>query len=207
MIAVRSDVGLSLRACSELHLPPAIFLDRDDTLMEANSLPPPPPPAAIGDVVDPALVRLLPGARDACARLKAAGFTLVVFSNQGVVARGGATIATVHSINRRLNELLDGAIDSFYFCPFHPKGTVADFTREHPWRKPGPGMILAAASELGLNVGASWVVGDAQRDIDAALAAGISRERCILLGSDAPNLIAAADRVMTFREPSSGVRR
>src|SRR5579862_6089257 len=71
-----------------LRMRAAVFLDRDDTLMAANSSPAPPPPCAPGDVIDPGLVLLLPGVLDACRRLKRAGFALVVISNQGVVARG-----------------------------------------------------------------------------------------------------------------------
>src|SRR5689334_5430399 len=85
---------------------PAVFLDRDDTLIAARSLPAPAPPAAPGDLIDPALVRLLPGALAACRRLKEAGFVLVVVSNQGVVARGGASPSRVAAVNRRLCELL-----------------------------------------------------------------------------------------------------
>ncbi len=175
---------------------PAIFLDRDDTLMEANSLPAPPPPAAPGDVIDPALVRLLPGAREACARLKSAGFQLIVISNQGVVARGGATLDQVHTVNRRLNDLLEHAIDAFYFCPFHPKGTNPQFTREHPWRKPAPGMILSAAAELDLDLKTSWLIGDAPRDIQAGIAAGLPASRCLQLNSDVTDLAAAANTIL-----------
>lgn len=176
----------------------AVFLDRDDTLIHARSLPAPPPPAAPGDVCDPALVSLLPGVPEACRSLKRAGFTLVVFSNQGVVARGGASLERVEAVNNRLRELLPGLIEAVYFCPFHPKGTVPRFTGEHPWRKPGPGMILAAAEELGLDLRRSWVVGDAERDIEAGVAAGVDRERCLLLspGTGIPDLPAAAEVIL-----------
>jgi histidinol-phosphate phosphatase family protein len=181
----------------------AVFLDRDDTLIECNGLPSPPPPAAPGDLTDPALVRLLPGAREACVELKRAGFMLVVVSNQGVVARGGATLATVEAINRRVGELLHEAgrplIDRFYFCPFHPKGRVPEFTREHPWRKPAPGMILAAAADMGLDLGESWVIGDAARDVEAGIGAGLQPRRCLRIGPGQPlrDLAAAARIVLT----------
>lgn len=166
----------------------AVFLDRDDTLMEANSLPVPAPPAARGDVVDPALVRLLPGVLDGCRRLRHAGFSLVVVSNQGVVARGGASLEQIGAVNDRLRELLSDAagaslIKAIYCCPFHPRGTIPRFTREHPWRKPAPGMILAAAAELELDLGRSWLIGDAERDAAAGVAAGIAPERCLLVGA------------------------
>jgi histidinol-phosphate phosphatase family protein len=169
----------------------AVFLDRDDTLMEANSLPAPPPPAAPGDVCDPALVRLLPGALEACRLLREAGYLLVVVSNQGVVARGGASEDRVRAVNARLASLLKSAhgeplIGGFYYCPFHPRGNVPQYTREHPWRKPAPGMILAAAEDLELDLRECWLVGDAARDVEAGLAAGIPARQCLRIGPEQP---------------------
>jgi D-glycero-D-manno-heptose 1,7-bisphosphate phosphatase len=181
----------------------AVFLDRDDTLIRARDLPPPPPPAAWGDVCRPEDVHVLPGVVDACRRLKDAGFVLIVVSNQGVVARGGATVERVREINERVRALIReraGAplIDAVYVCPYHPKGTVPEFTREHPWRKPAPGMILAAAAEWKLDLGRSWLVGDSERDIEAALAAGIPRAQCLLIGprGTLADLPAAADVIV-----------
>lgn len=185
---------------------PAVFLDRDDTLIEANSLPPPPPPAAPGDLVDPALVRLLPGVHTACMRLHAARFKLVIISNQGVVARGGLTIAGVERVNDAVRGLLPGLIDAVYFCPYHPRGTVEPYAREHPWRKPGPGMILAARDELDLDLARSWLVGDAARDIEAGIAAGIAAERCLRIGpgQQLPDLLRATDRILATTQDPGG---
>lgn len=167
----------------------AVFLDRDDTLIAARSLSAPPPPAAPGDLVDPDLVRPLPGTVEACGRLSRAGFALIVVSNQGVVARGGAGPATIAAINRRLRELFVSPqggplLEAVYWCPFHPKGGGGCFTREHDWRKPGSGMIRSAAAELGLDLSCSWLIGDARRDIEAGIAAGIAPEQCLLVGED-----------------------
>jgi len=166
---------------------PAVFLDRDDTLIECRGLPPPPPPAAAGDLVDPEFVRLLPGVVDGCAALRRAGFSLVVVTNQGVVARGGADLAAVERVNDRLRVLLtvkgQCLIDAVYYCPFHPKGAVPEFTREHPWRKPRAGMLLAAAAELGLDLERSWLIGDAERDLEAGVAAGLA-QRVVRIGED-----------------------
>jgi D-glycero-D-manno-heptose 1,7-bisphosphate phosphatase len=181
----------------------AVFLDRDDTLIRARDLPAPPAPAAHGDVCRPEDVRLLPGVREACARLKEAGFLLIVVSNQGVVARGGATIERVREINERLRALVTDQrrrplLDAVYVCPYHPKGTVPEFTREHSWRKPAPGMILAAAAEWKLDLGRSWMVGDSERDTEAAEAAGIPRAQCLLIGprGTLADLPAAADVIV-----------
>lgn len=175
-------------------MPHAVFLDRDDTLIPCRSVTPD------GDLGDPALVRLADGALEACRALAQAGFALIVVSNQGGVARGRYTEKDVAAVNQRLNGLLGGLIDRFYTCPFHPGGIVPAYTREHPWRKPAPGMLLAAADALGLDLQQSWMVGDAPRDIQAGHAAGC---RTILIASEgspvpiapsfvAPNLEQAA---------------
>ncbi|MEQ9616570.1 MAG: HAD-IIIA family hydrolase [Phycisphaerales bacterium] len=159
-----------------MHPPtPAIFFDRDDTLIECNGITPD------GDLGDPNLVKLKPGAADAVERLRLAGYRIVVFTNQGGVARGSHTIADVYAVNDRVNELLGGRVDAFRFCPWHPKGTVPCWAREHPWRKPAPGMILDAAASLGLDLSRSWVIGDAERDCHAGREAGCST---ILIGDD-----------------------
>ena len=85
---------------------------------------------------------------------------------------------------------------AIYFCPFHPDGRIARFAREHPWRKPAPGMILAAAQDFGIDLSASWLVGDQDRDVGAGLAAGIAPARCLLLGRDEPDLPGAAARIL-----------
>jgi len=145
---------------------PAVFLDRDDTLIHCTDITPD------GDLGDPALVKLLPGVSQGIAKLRSAGFPLVVVSNQGGVARGRYTTLEVDRVNRRVNELLDDAITRFYYCPWHPKGTVPEFTREHPWRKPQPGMLLQAAQDLELDLARSWMIGDADRDAEAGERAG-----------------------------------
>ncbi len=180
-----------------------MFLDRDDTLIENRDLPWARIGAPAGDLCDRAFVRLLPGVRDACERLVNAGYVLVVVSNQGLVARGVGTLADVTRTNERLLELLSPAppgrplIERVYVCPYHPKGSVAPFNVEHPWRKPAPGMILEAVRELGLDLARSWLVGDALRDIEAGRNAGIDEGRCLLIGpgENLPDL-AAATRVI-----------
>lgn len=191
--------------------------------MRANDLPPPAPPGAPGDVVNPDLVELLPGAGEACARLKAAGYALIVVSNQGCVARGAATEDKVREVNAALERLLSAhaswllaergsgedelersrhIIEAFYFCPYHPRGTVPAYTREHPWRKPAPGMILAAAEERGLDLSRSWLIGDAARDIEAGASAGIHPDRLIRVGPEgqASDVLSAAWMILQHAE-------
>jgi D-glycero-D-manno-heptose 1,7-bisphosphate phosphatase len=164
---------------------PAVFLDRDDTLIanrEVTARTPHP-----GDLTDPALVRLLPGVAMAMPRLKQAGFLRVVVSNQGCVARGVCGPVAVDACNRRMRELLrkeggpDADVEAVYTCPYHPKGSVPPWNVEHPWRKPQPGMLIAASCDLRIDLRQSWMIGDAPRDIEAAVAAGIPTERTLLL--------------------------
>jgi D-glycero-D-manno-heptose 1,7-bisphosphate phosphatase len=161
----------------------AVFLDRDNTLIDND-----------GDLGDPGLVRLLEGAALALRRLRDAGYRLVVVSNQGGVARGAFGEADVEAVNRRIASLVDeaagrrGILDRFYFCPYHPQGTVEAYRREHPWRKPQPGMLHAARDDLGLDLQRSWLIGDQARDVAAGRAAGCST---ILVSAD-PEAVAAA---------------
>lgn len=186
----------------------AVFLDRDDTLIDNG-----------GDLGDPRGVVLLPGVPAACAALRDAGYVLVVVSNQAGVARGVFSEADVDAVNAEIARQIDagvrrrGLIEKFYYCPYHPQGTVERYRRDHPWRKPAPGMILAARDDLGIDLGASWLVGDAPRDTQAGNAAGC---RTILLGAHdtlpseaaptagAADLPAAVRIILEGRERSRG---
>ena len=172
----------------------AVFLDRDNTLI-AND----------GDLGDPDAVRLIDGVAPVLARLAKAQWRLVVVSNQGGVARGKFTEADVEAVNGRLADLLDeesgtrGLIDRFYWCPFHPEGTVERYCHEHPWRKPRSGMLVQAGRDLGVDLDRSWIVGDQPRDVAAGRAAGCAT---ILVSID-PAAIEAAqptDVVTTLAE-------
>lgn len=166
---------------------PAVFLDRDNTLI-AND----------GDLGDPDAVVLLDGVAEGIRRLDEAGYRLVVITNQGGVARGCYQEADVDAVHERMQRLLGPSAKlSFYYCPFHPRGTVPRYTREHPWRKPAPGMLLEAADRERLDLTASWVVGDQPRDAQAGLAAGC---RTILLGTHDELIDARVLRVTNFTE-------
>lgn len=143
---------------------PAVFLDRDGTLVEE-----------VPYLHDPGRVVLLGGVT-ALGRLAAAGYALVVVTNQAGVARGLYDEAAVEAVHRRLAELLAGAgvrLDAVLHCPHHPEGTVPRFTRACRCRKPGPGMLEAAAERLGLDLAASWLIGNHPADVGAAVAAGV----------------------------------
>jgi len=144
----------------------AVFFDRDDTLIHCRDA------TTDGDLGDPALVRLLPTVKESIQALINESFMIVVISNQGGVARGKYTTVEVDAVNAEVNRHLDGAVRGFYYCPFHPKGTVPEYTREHPTRKPAPGMLHAAAEDFDIDLSQSWMVGDSARDCTAGKAVG-----------------------------------
>ncbi|MBV9657058.1 MAG: HAD family hydrolase [Verrucomicrobia bacterium] len=142
--------------------PAAVFLDRDGVLNAAVVRDGRPyPPAAVAEFV------LLPGVVEACEKLRAAGYRLVVVTNQPDVGRGTQTRAEVDAMHARLRALAPG-IDRVEVC-FHG-GT--DFGQPCDCRKPAPGMVLAAARALDIDLAKSWLVGDRWRDIDCGHAAG-----------------------------------
>lgn len=146
---------------------PAVFLDRDNTLIATD-----------GDLGDPEQVQLLPGVPEGLLALREAGYRLVVVTNQPGVARGLLSETEVDFIHQRIAAMIDQAsqthdlIDRFYYCPYCPDATIAEYRRDHPWRKPHPGMILQASRDLRLDLGRSWLIGDQTRDIAAGRSAG-----------------------------------
>lgn len=184
---------------------PAVFLDRDDTLVDNKAATA--HTATPGDLIDPALVRLLPGAGDACARLQATGLQLVVITNQGGVAQGLCSPRQVEAVNDRLRELLRAhgvELAGVYYSPNRPPpaGLIPRYAAPHPWRKPGPGMLLAAAADLDLDLPRSWCIGDAPRDVESGLAAGLAPHRCLRIGpgQSLADLAAAAGLVLRDNE-------
>ena len=108
--------------------------------------------------------------------LNAAGYFVIVVTNQSGVARGLYDLDDVDRLHAAMNERLAAErahIDAFYSCPYHPSGTVAEFAREHEDRKPAPGMIVKAMRELPIRSNGSFLIGDKPRDIEAARRAGI----------------------------------
>lgn len=144
---------------------PAVFLDRDGTIIEdANYL------------ADPAGVRLIPGALEALRRLAASGFALVVVTNQSGIGRGYFTEDDYRRVAARMEEMLDpGLVLATYFCPDHPAQPSAR-------RKPAPGMLLEAAQEHGLDLSRSFMIGDRRGDIEAGRAAGCAASILVRTG-------------------------
>ena len=134
---------------------PAVVLDRDGTLIHDRHY-----------LADPAGVELLPGAAEAVARFNRAGLFVALVTNQSGIGRGYFGEAEYAAVHARLVELLAAAgarLDAEYHCPL----SHVDPDPHHD-RKPGPGMYLRAAREHGLDVAASWYVGDRLRDVAPA---------------------------------------
>ncbi len=141
------------------HLRPAVFVDRDGTLIVERDY-----------LADPAGVKLVQGAVEALASLRASGFALVVVTNQSGIARGLYRLEDYHAVAARLDAVLGLAgvpVDGTWYCPHHP-----DHTGPCACRKPGVGMYVQAAGELGLDLQASWYVGDKITDVLPALELG-----------------------------------
>jgi D-glycero-D-manno-heptose 1,7-bisphosphate phosphatase len=179
----------------------AVFIDRDDTILDTRGATA--STDHVGDLLDPAMVRPLPGALEGCKKLFDAGYILVLVSNQGCVARGRASLRQVEAVNDRLRELLAEAgvtLAATYYCPHHPDAVVPALKSDHAWRKPQPGMYLAAAAELGVSLKDSWAIGDAARDVLSAVTAGIEPGRSIVIGKGPgiwhADLRAAADVIV-----------
>ena len=185
----------------------AVFLDRDDTLIDDP-----------GYISDPSQVELLPGAADALIGLKKMGYKTIVVSNQSGVARGIVTEEGLNKIHTRLKGLLSrqGAyLDAIYYCPYHPDGSIPQYRKESKMRKPNPGMLLKAAEEMDIDLENSWMVGDSYRDVAAGKNSGC---RTILINSSvkpaiktkedpepdkkAVNIVEAANIIKMFERQS-----
>ena len=175
----------------------AIFLDRDGVINRSLVRDGKPyPPMRVEEF------ELLPDVAEACAKLKAAGFLLVVATNQPDVGRGTLARETVEAMHARM--LVSDALplDRIEVC--YDAGAAHGQPSE--FRKPAPGMLLRAARELDIDLPRSWMIGDRWRDIDCGAAAGC-RTVFIDLGYDealrampdfrARNLPEAADIILT----------
>jgi D-glycero-D-manno-heptose 1,7-bisphosphate phosphatase len=143
----------------------AVFLDRDGTInLDTNYLS------------SPDELRLIAGSAQAIARLNRAGLPVVVVTNQSGLARGFYSHDDLRAVHEELDRLLEahGArVDAYYHCPHHPEGVVKRLAVECDCRKPGPGMLLQAAQDLGLSLEGSFMVGDRPGDVECALSQGL----------------------------------
>ncbi len=140
-------------------LRPAVFLDRDGVIVENRA----------DYVKSLAEVQFIPGAVEALARLARHDVLIVIVTNQSAIGRGVVSHEIVDAINAHVIEQIasgGGRVDGLYLCPHHPQAGC-------PCRKPAPGMLWEAARDLGIDLGASVLIGDALTDAQAAQAAGV----------------------------------
>jgi len=143
---------------------PAVFLDRDGTLIED-----------VGYLDRLDRIAFFPWTVDAIRALNRAGLAVVVITNQSGIARGLFTEAFVEETHRHLSARLaaGGArIDAYYYCPHHPDGVVEAYRHRCDCRKPAGGMVHQAARDLSLDPAHSFVVGDKWLDVGLARAVG-----------------------------------
>lgn len=134
----------------------AVFLDRDGTIMRD-----------VGYCGDPKQVDIIEGVPGALRKLKENGFKLIVITNQSGLGRGYFTEADYQAVAAEVNRRLGlGLIDATYFCPDKPENAS-------PRRKPAPGMIMEAQTDLNLDLGRSFFVGDKAIDVECGRNAGV----------------------------------
>ncbi len=185
-VATPEDLDRAARVAAEISPPrheagrrAAAFLDRDGTLIED-----------VPYLSDPAGIRFFPGAAESLVRLRRAGLARVLATNQSGIGRGLFTEERLAEIHAELETRLaarGASLDAIYYCPAAPP---EDGGPDCPDRKPAPGLLLRGARDLGIDLAASWMVGDKMSDVEAGLAAGC---RAILLKADAPADPDAAD--------------
>jgi D-glycero-D-manno-heptose 1,7-bisphosphate phosphatase len=143
---------------------PAVFLDRDGTICEE-----------VGYVNHIDRIHLYPWAAEAIRRLNQAGLPVIVVTNQSGVARGLFSEALVKQANLKIAMELaaqDARLEAFYYCPHHPTAPLEEYRKVCRCRKPATGMMEEAARRFGLDLKASYVVGDSYRDVQLAFNSG-----------------------------------
>jgi D-glycero-D-manno-heptose 1,7-bisphosphate phosphatase len=157
---------------------PAVFVDRDGTIMEDCDY-----------CSDPKQVRVFPGVPEALRRLKRAGYKIIVITNQSGIGRGFFTLEQYRAVEAEvLRQLGDGLIDATYFCPDVPG-------KPSQCRKPAPGMVLQAAREHDVDLSRSLLIGDKEIDPECAHNAGIRGIR-VRTGFDRETEGSSADWVV-----------
>ena len=137
-------------------LSPAVFMDRDGTIMEDCDY-----------CSDPKDVRVFPCVIEALSRLKSRGFKVIIVTNQSGIGRGLFTLGQYHEVEAEvLRQIGQGLIDATYFCP--------DVPGQHSiCRKPAPGMIIKAAQQHRIGLDRSFLIGDKEIDVECGHNAGV----------------------------------
>jgi D-glycero-D-manno-heptose 1,7-bisphosphate phosphatase len=176
----------------------ALFLDRDGVINHE-----------VGYLHRIDEVRFLDGIFDLAKTATAAGYKLVVVTNQSGIGRGMYSVEEFHTLMEWMRgEFVarGAALDAVYFCPYHPREGVGEYAREHEDRKPGPGMLLRAAKDLELDLAQSIMVGDRCSDVGAANAAGL-RQAFLIRGTEEMECPGEAKVIDSLVELEEWIRR
>lgn len=153
----------------------AIFLDRDGTIIKEISGE---IPETFGYVLSVEQVQLITGAAEAIAKLKEAGFKIIIITNQSAIARGWLTEEELEKINNRMYELLikenqNAVIDDLFYSPYHSEGVIKEYSIEHETRKPNTGLIKLAEKKYDIDLKKSYMIGDSYTDMKTGVNAGL----------------------------------
>tara|TARA_R110002110_G_scaffold405945_1_gene625389 strand:+ start:121 stop:675 length:555 start_codon:yes stop_codon:yes gene_type:complete len=151
-----------------------LFLDRDGVINVDH-----------GYVSSPEDFKFVPGIFDIVKSARAQDYGVVVVTNQSGIGRGYYTEGDFQTLTDwMLGEFAanEAPIDKVFFCPYHPEAKIDRFRQSHPWRKPSPGMLLAASEQFQCNMADSILIGDKETDMAAGRAAGVGT--VLLLGAD-----------------------
>lgn len=151
----------------------AVFLDRDGTISEE-----------MGYINHLDRLRLYPWAGEAIRKLNRAGLLAIAVTNQSGVGRGYFSEELVHQVHQRIAFELAAAgarLDAFYYCPHHPNSRLEAYRVDCRCRKPSTGMLEEAARRFGIDLAASYVVGDSYRDMQLGFNAG-ARTALVMTG-------------------------
>lgn len=168
----------------------AVFLDRDGVI---NKM--------VGFVTQPEQFELIEGAAEAIKYINKSGYLAIVVTNQPVIARGDCSFEELQQIHDKMETELgkSGAfLDAIYLCPHHTdkgfEGERPDYKFDCACRKPKPGLLLQAASDFNIDLSASYMIGDSQRDVEAGQAAGCGKS--VLIETNKPGALLEAVRQM-----------
>ncbi len=148
-------------------LAPALFLDRDGVVNRE-----------IGYLSKPEQVEFLPGIFELCRGAQAAGYKLIIITNQSGIARELYSESEFHALMLWMTAQFAHEqirLDGYYFCPHHPEHGIGRYRTDCPDRKPQPGMLLKAAQEHRIDIEQSILIGDRCSDLEAGAAAGVQK--------------------------------
>ncbi|MDB4902366.1 MAG: hydrolase, HAD-superfamily, subfamily [Mucilaginibacter sp.] len=142
----------------------AVFLDKDGTLI-----------IDIPYNADPDKITLCNDCIKGLKRLQEKKYLLILITNQAGVAHGYFKEDALLLVEEKIRMMLNNygiMLSGFYYCPHHPQGKIEPYAIDCDCRKPKPGLLLKAATELDIDLSASWMIGDILNDIEAGNSAG-----------------------------------